>query len=214
MKMVILAAGRGTRMRAASGGRPKVLLEVGGRTLLDRFLEIAALVGAEPLVVTRPEYAAEFRPLGLEVVEEEEPQELLGTLYHARGSLPETFCWVGGDMLFSDPAPLQELAAAHRERGAVTSFFYCRTSRFKAKLRLDPGPEVVVTREPGHPLSIPNFLVCEPRIFSYMPPDPHDNFLQRAIAEGDPVLFREYQPQVFELDTPQDLEEARRFFGR
>lgn len=116
-------------------------------------------------------------------------------------------------MLFSDLAPLQELAAAHREQGAVTSFFYCRTSRFKAKLRLDPGPEVVVTRAPGHPLSIPNFLVCEPRIFRYMPPDPHANFLQRAIDAGDPVLFREYTAQVFELDTPQDLEEARRFFG-
>ncbi|HEX3554032.1 MAG TPA: NDP-sugar synthase [Thermoanaerobaculia bacterium] len=213
MKMAILAAGLGTRMLAVSGGRPKIFLEVGGRTLLDRFLEIAALVGAEPLVVTRPEHAADFRSLGLGVVVEEAPEEMLRTLYHARGALPETFCWVGGDMLFSDPAPLQELAAAHREQGAVTSFLYCRTSRFKAKLRLDPGPEVVVTREPGHPFSIPNFLVCEPRIFDYMPPGPQGNFLQRAIDAGDPVLFREYAARVFELDTPQDLEEARRFFG-
>jgi len=35
MKAVILAAGRGTRIRAATEGRPKCLLEVGDRTLLD-----------------------------------------------------------------------------------------------------------------------------------------------------------------------------------
>jgi choline kinase len=35
MKAVILAAGRGTRIRTATLGRPKCLLEVGGRTILD-----------------------------------------------------------------------------------------------------------------------------------------------------------------------------------
>jgi choline kinase len=214
MKMAILAAGLGTRMCAVSNGRPKIFLEVGGRSLLDRLLGIAALIGAEPLVVTRPELADELRSLGLEVLVEESPEEMLGTLYHARDSLPETFCWVAGDMVFSDPAPLGELAAAHREQGMVTSFFYCRTSRFKAKLRLDPGPQVVVTREPGFPLSIPNFLVCEPKIFTYMSFDPHGNFLQRSIDAGDPVLFREYPGRAFELDTPEDLEEARRYFDR
>src|SRR3954452_21558184 len=136
MKMAILAAGLGTRMRAVSNGRSKVFLEVGGRSLLDRLLDIAALLGAEPLVVTRPELADEFLPLGLEVLVEESPEEMLGTLYHVRSALQETFCWVAGDMLFSDPAPLSELVAAHREQGVVTSFFYSRTSRFKAKLRL------------------------------------------------------------------------------
>lgn len=214
MKMAILAAGLGTRMRAVSNGRPKIFLEVGGRSLLDRLLGIAALFGAEPLVVTRPELADEFRLLGLEVLVEESPEEMLGTLYHAHSALQETFCWVAGDMLFSDPAPLSELVAAHREKGAVVSFFYCRTSRFKAKLRLDPGPQVVVTREPGYAFSIPNFLVSEPKVFTYMSSDPHGNFLQRSIDAGDPVLFREYPGRAFELDTPEDLEEARRYFGR
>jgi hypothetical protein len=72
----------------------------------------------------------------------------------------------------------------------------------------------VATREPGYPLSIPNFLVSEPKIFTYMSSDPHGNFLQRSIDAGDPVLFREYTARAFELDTPQDLEEARHYFGR
>jgi hypothetical protein len=34
------------------------------------------------------------------------------------------------------------------------------------------------------------------------------------IEAGEPVLFREYAAPVFEIDTPEDLAEARRFFRR
>ncbi len=47
--VVILAAGRGTRLAAASSGRPKVLVPVGGRPLLARSL---ALPADEAVVVT------------------------------------------------------------------------------------------------------------------------------------------------------------------
>ncbi len=39
MKAVILAAGRGTRIHTATHGRPKCLLDVGGRTILDCQIE-------------------------------------------------------------------------------------------------------------------------------------------------------------------------------
>jgi len=47
---VILAAGRGTRLAGASRGRPKVLVEVGGRSLLSR--SIANCAADEVVVVT------------------------------------------------------------------------------------------------------------------------------------------------------------------
>jgi NDP-sugar pyrophosphorylase family protein len=214
MKLTILAAGLGTRLQSETGGRPKSFLEVGGRSLFSRFVELAELLGAEPLVVTRPELAEELRRTGAEVLVEEEPVGTLETLYYARGSISGDFCWIAADMLFTDLAPLGELAAWHLARKPIASFFYCRTSRFKAKVRFDGDrPEVVVTREPGYALSIPNFLVCSSRIFSYMGSETEGNFLQRAIDAGEPVLFREYTAPVFEIDTPADLAEARRYFG-
>ena len=213
MKMAILAAGLGSRLRGETGGRSKMFLEAGGRTILDRLLDVARLLGAEPLAVTRPEFAEDFRRAGVEVLVEENPSGILGTLYHARDRLRETFCWAAGDMLFTDPAPLRDLALAHVEQGRTASFFYCRTDRFKPKLRLGPFPEVVVTREPGYSLSLPNFLVHEHGVFAALSAGPMDSYLQRLIAAGEPVLIREYPAPVFEIDTPEDLAEARRFFG-
>jgi NDP-sugar pyrophosphorylase family protein len=212
MKLAILAAGQGSRLRGETGGRSKIFLEVGGRTLLDRLLDVAALLRAEPLAVTRSEFAEDFRCAGVEVLVEEEPSGILSSLFHARDRLQETFCWAAGDMLFTDPGPLRDLAAAHVGQGRTASFFYCRTDRFKPKLRLEPSPEVVITREPGYSLSLPNFLVHEPKVFSSMSLDPVNSYLQRLIAAGEPVLIREYSAPVFEIDTPEDLAEARRFF--
>src|SRR5215467_5483250 len=51
MTAIILAAGVGKRLHAASGGRPKCLIEIGGTSLLCRLLESLAACGIEDAVV-------------------------------------------------------------------------------------------------------------------------------------------------------------------
>lgn len=218
MKLVVLAAGLGTRMREQTGGAPKHLLDVAGTTLLGRVVELAEFLGLEPLVVTRPEFEEAFRGQGVDVVVEGPTPDMIITLSRARRHVQGTFAWMGGDMLFADPVPLKELLEGHFTTNSFCSFFYCRTDRFKAKLHFRPEPEVLVTRQGEHTLSIPNFLVQSHEAFAYMDEhlvgDPRANFLQRAIEEGKPVFFQEYRGRVFEIDTPADLEEARRYFGQ
>ncbi len=51
MTAVILAAGVGKRLHAASGGKPKCLIPIAGRTLLDRLLDGLAAAGVTDVVV-------------------------------------------------------------------------------------------------------------------------------------------------------------------
>lgn len=51
MKGLILAGGRGSRLRPYTDDRPKALVEVGGRSLLDR--QVAALRLAGPRTSAR-----------------------------------------------------------------------------------------------------------------------------------------------------------------
>jgi choline kinase len=48
---IILAAGVGKRLHEASGGRPKCLIEIGGRSLLLRLLDALAAAGVEEAAV-------------------------------------------------------------------------------------------------------------------------------------------------------------------
>jgi GTP:adenosylcobinamide-phosphate guanylyltransferase len=218
MKLVVLAAGLGTRLRQVSGCRPKSLLDVGGLSIFDRLVDLADFIGLEPVVATRPELAEDFRRRGVEVMVVENSPHLLVTLAVACRQLPPgPLCWVGADMLFTDPAPLKALIEEHLALDCFCSSVYCRTPRFKAKLELEPGPALTVTREEGYELSIPNFLVHAARVTPWLPgdlEDPRGNFVQRGIERGERVLFREYPAAVFEIDTPADLDTARKHFAR
>lgn len=194
-------------------GRPKQFVEVGGRTLIDHLLELSRGLRMEPLVITRPEWMADVRTTGAEVLVEETPVSLLATLYHGRDFLREPFAWIGGDMLFTKVAPMQRLVADHLEQGAFTSFFYTRTRRFKVHFELTPGPRVEISWESELPFSVPNFLMSSPEVLSCLEREPLGNYLQWAIDTGRPLLYREYRAPVFEIDTPEDLAEARRHFG-
>jgi NDP-sugar pyrophosphorylase family protein len=199
-----------------TGGRPKHLVEVGGRTLLERHMEMAERIGLEPVVVTRREFVADFQATGVQVVVEEDPRELKDTLSNVRRHAPyETYSWIGGDMVLTDFAPVRDLVQAHRAEQPAGSFLYSRSQRFKAKLSLSPRPELALTRQPGYPFSVLNFGIHEPRLFAYLPGDlrsPLDNFVQNAMRGGERFLFQPYEAAAFEIDTPADLEEARRHY--
>src|SRR5438132_14392493 len=51
MKAVILAAGVGKRIGAATGNRPQCLLEFGGRSLLVRYLDALLAVGGKSAIL-------------------------------------------------------------------------------------------------------------------------------------------------------------------
>ena len=51
MKLIIIAAGQGSRIQSVTDGIPKTLLKLKGKSLLDRVLENAVTVGIQEAVV-------------------------------------------------------------------------------------------------------------------------------------------------------------------
>ncbi|MGY3438517.1 MULTISPECIES: nucleotidyltransferase family protein [unclassified Marinovum] len=76
---LLFAAGLGTRMRPLTDDRPKPLIEVGGRTLIDHALDLVAPLGL-PRVVANAHYHAEMMAAHLAgrgvTISEEQPQVL------------------------------------------------------------------------------------------------------------------------------------------
>jgi choline kinase len=120
---IILSAGQGSRLLPVTATIPKCLVEVGGRTLLERQLAALAEAGLKrALVVTgyRHEQVDETlrRPQPLEAEARFNPfwavASSIGSVWIARERLQRPFCLLNGDTLF-DPGIL---AAALADPGA------------------------------------------------------------------------------------------------
>jgi choline kinase len=121
---IVLSAGQGSRLLPVTATRPKCLIEVGGRTLLERQLEALAAAGLKrALVVTgyRHEQVEEAlhgaQPLCVET--RFNPfwavASSIGSVWMARERLQRPFCLVNGDTLFD----AQILATALASPGAA-----------------------------------------------------------------------------------------------
>jgi len=214
MRMVVLAAGKGWRLRSETAGGPKQLVDVGGQTVLDRLLAFGRLLGLTPLVVTRQALAAVLEVAGIDTLVVEETPDMLATLSLARCRVAEDFLWVGGDTLLTDPEPVRELLASHLAERPYGSFLYRRSDRHLAKLRpAAPVPQVTLTREGDYPFSLPNIGIQSAASFADLEVDPRGDYLQRALDRGERIAFREYTAPVFEIDTPADLAAARSYYS-
>lgn len=110
MQAVILAAGRGTRMKELTAGTPKSMLKVGPRTLLDYKFDALTDFADEIIIVVGylgsvihdhygPDYFGKIRLL---YVEQEDP--VAGTadaLWRAKDVLKDRFLVMNGDNLYA-----------------------------------------------------------------------------------------------------------------
>ena len=109
MKAIILAAGVGNRLGDSSEGRPKCLLEIGGRTLIERTLQCLAELGVGPVVIVvghqaeliRAEVTGKLPQLDLRFVTNEQfTRGSILSLWSAREYLDEDFLLMDADVLY------------------------------------------------------------------------------------------------------------------
>jgi MurNAc alpha-1-phosphate uridylyltransferase len=119
--VMIFAAGLGTRMGALTRDRPKPLLEVAGRPLIDHALALARDAGVRRIVVNIHAHAGQMQAhlarVAPEAVVSHEPERLEtgGGLKRALPLLgPGPVFTLNADMVWRGPNPLTALAAGWR----------------------------------------------------------------------------------------------------
>lgn len=121
---MVMAAGLGKRMRPLTATRPKPLIEVAGRSLLDHVLDRLRAAGVQKVVVNvhylpgAVEAHLTAKPHGLEVAISDERKQLLetgGALVKAEPLIDaDPFLVVNSDNLWIDgPADTLKLLASH-----------------------------------------------------------------------------------------------------
>ena len=230
MRGVILAAGKGSRLNGVAGDAPKCLVEVGGRTLIERQIDILRAAGIDEIgVVVGAQQHHVRRVCGksLTYIENTRYAETnsLYSLWMARPLLYEGFVVLNCDVLFH-PALLEDLLTSHHHDALLLGYREANQPPFgdeemKVKVRDGRVADMSKTMDPaeadGENLGIVKFgargaaalvdimdrIVGEDRLREWAP---------RAFAE-----FAQQHPlhaigtrglPWIEIDFPEDYERA------
>ncbi len=186
-----MAAGLGSRLRPLTLTRPKALVEVAGRTLLQINIERLARAGVQRIVVNTHHFAdmmADFitsHPWPCEVVISEEREQLLDTgggLRHAAPlfSLKQPVVIYNVDILSS--LSLEQMLHKHRQSGALATLAVSKrnTSRY---LLFDENQHLAGWRNTAQqqelwvhdaiarsiPLAFSGITIVEPQLMELLP---------------------------------------------
>ena len=235
---MIFAAGRGTRLGELGERTPKALLEVGGRTMLERVADRLLAAGATRLVVNVHHHAAAIErflaehPPRAEVRvsrEEAAPLETGGGLLHARalfrGDRPVLAHNV--DVLLD--ADLAPLVAAHAAGGALATLAVQARETQRYLLFDDDGllgrenrksgerTEVRAPRGPVRALAFAGVHVFEPRLLALIEERgvfPVVGVWLRLAAAGHAIRpWLVPEGAWFEIGTPERLAAVRARFA-
>jgi choline kinase len=161
MRPIILAAGVGWRLKAHTQATPKCLLEIGGKTLLRRYLEAFAALGLREAVLVvghlKGKVMAEAARGPAEVEVRFVPNEQFTrgnilSLWHARHEFDDAVVIMDGDVLFPQEMLARLLASPDANAVAVDE-------RFR-----DTGEEQKVLCEDGWVVGVSKKVTGDPRV--------------------------------------------------
>jgi len=224
MKALILAAGRGERMRPLSDHTPKPLLEVGGKRLIEWHLEALARAGIREVVINTawledqfPATLGDGARYGLAITYSFEGRDHGGALETAGGiakALPllgDVFWVVSGDIWapgFSyERADVDEFEAS----GALGQLWFVPNEPYHPGGDFGITAEGLASRETSPKLTYANFALFRAALFADIAPGtklPMRPKLEEAL-DLRALRGKRWDQAWVNVGTPQQLEELR-----
>jgi NDP-sugar pyrophosphorylase family protein len=221
LKAVILAGGKGTRLRPYTTVFPKPLMPIGDMPILEIMLRQMKRAGVTDAVLTVGHLAELLRAffqdgekLGLNITYsyEDAPMGTAGPLSLIRG-LDETFLVTNGDVLTT--LDLADLVAHHKQSNAAATI-----AMHARKVKIDLGVlqfnhEYELTgyiEKPTYDFHVSmGIYVFEPRVLQHIPPDSYLDFpdlVIKLIQGGERVIGYPFDGYWQDLGRPDDYEQA------
>jgi MurNAc alpha-1-phosphate uridylyltransferase len=228
---MVLAAGLGLRLRPLTEARPKPLIEVAGRALIDRTLDRLAAAGVRRAVVNlhhrgdmlRAHLAGRREP---EVVFSDESDLLLetgGGVAHALPLLgPGPFYVVNSDIIWRDAHVDSLVALARRWNDRAMDALLLLMPTVGAIGYAGAGdfamaPDGHLTRRDERvvaPFVFTGVQILHPRLFAGCPQGPFSlNRLYDRAAESERLFGLRHQGDWMDIGTPEGLAAAERALG-
>ena len=239
MKAMIFAAGLGSRLYPLTSVRPKALIEVAGKTLLERAIEKVREAGYTDLVINVHHFGAQIirflvenHNFGLNISVSDESGELLDT----GGAILKAASWLDGDEPFlvynvdvlSD-IDLKSVRKSHIERGGLATLVvrdrptarylaFDETMRLSGWKNIKTGEEVISRLCVGcNLLAFSGIQFIEPRIFNLIietGPFPIIPLYLRLAANHAIYGYQDQSSLWMDLGKPDQLLEAEHYFER
>jgi mannose-1-phosphate guanylyltransferase / phosphomannomutase len=206
MKAVVMAGGEGSRLRPLTIRRPKPMVPIAGKPVMEHILDLLkrhniteVIVTVQYLASNIEDYFGNGSQFGMRITysREDVPLGTAGSVKNAEEQLTEPFLVISGDALTD--YDLTDLISYHNEKGALATLLLAHVPN-----PLEYG--VIITNEDGH---ITQFLekpswgevfsdtintgiyVLDPKIFSYFEKNKPFDFSQELfpmmLRQGDPI---------------------------
>lgn len=230
MKAMILAAGRGERLRPLTDTCPKPMIPLGGKPLLEHVIALLARHGFDELVLNLyhlpqviQDYFGDGGAWKVRLFYSYEAQ-LLGTAGAVRqmaAFFDQPFLVYYGDNLCN--VDLTQMWEAHVRQGELATMGLLRLDDPAGRgiVQLDPCSRIRQFIEKPRPEEVfADYLIncgiyaLQPQILDWIPPGVVSDFsydiFPRLLAAGRPIYGHRLQGQLLSSDTPERYAEAQR----
>ncbi len=227
MKAVVLAGGKGTRLRPYTTILPKPLLPIGNMPILEVLMCQMKRAGVEEIILTvghlaelLKAYFGEGERFGVKVTysHEDEPLGTAGPLSLLRERLDSTFLVTNGDVLTT--LPLADIVTYHRRSGAAATIaMHHRAVKIDlGVLQFNGSFELKgYVEKPTYDFHVSmGVYVFEPRVLDHIPYNAYLDFpdlVLKLIANGDCVMGYPFEGYWQDLGRPDDYEQAQDDFA-
>jgi|SRR3989344_5426564 len=230
MKAIILSAGKGTRIRELAPEKPKVLMEILGKPMIEWNIELLRKYDIKDIAINThyladkiKDYLGNGERFGVKIRYSYEP-ELLGTsgaLNNFRDFFDEKFFVVYGDVI--SQINLEKLVKFHNGKNASATLVVFKTNHPEDSDIVEIGEDERVigfVHKPGNrnygDLGNAALYVAEPKILDYISEGESDfvkDTFRKMIVEGEKIYGYKTEEFIEDAGTPKRIKKVEEYLS-